>query len=209
MTPLSIDVVSDVVCPWCFIGDRRLAQALAARPDVAATITYHPFLLDPTTPDAGGDLREHLRRKYGADPDAMFGRVESAARGSGIPLDFSKVRRFASTVRAHTLIRLAAVKGTQHALARALFAAYFLDGRDIGDADTLAAIAEAHGFTRDEALAVMRDPGALDETRAEARAAAAQGISGVPFFVFADKFALSGAQPVEVFLQAIDRAVAA
>lgn len=208
-TELSIDIVSDVVCPWCYIGERRLALALAARPEVTARIAWHPFLLDPGTPDEGYDLRAHLRRKYGADPESMFGRVELAARASGLALDFAKVRRMPATVRAHTLLRLAAAKGTQHALSRALFDANFVDGRDVGDVDTLASIAEGHGFTRDEALAALTDPGALEVTRAEARNAASQGISGVPFFVFDDRLALSGAQPVEVFTKAIDRALEA
>ena len=206
---LTVDVVSVVVCPWCLIGTRRLQQVLAERPDVTATVSFHPFLLDPTTPEAGGDLREHLAKKYGMDPEKMFGRVEAVAKETGVPLDFAKVRRFASTVRAHTLLRHADAKGTQVALVNAFFDAYFLEGKDIGQSAVLAQIASGHGFTVDEATALLASDAELRATREEAAAAAAQGITGVPFFVFGGKFAFSGAQPKEVFVQALEKATVA
>ncbi len=209
MKQLDIDIVSDVICPWCFIGSRRLEQALAPPPEgVEVGVTYRPFLLDPSTPKEGADLRERLRAKYGADPEKMFGNVEAAARSSGIPLDFSKVRRTPSTIAAHTLLRHAIDKGTQAALARALFEGYFLEGRDIGDADVLAAIAGAHGFEADEAIRIVRDEGELARTREEAGEAAASGVRGVPFFVLGGRLAVSGAQSVEVLRGAIGRALA-
>lgn len=204
---LSIDVFSDVVCPWCLIGTRRLDQALAQRPDVHATIEFHPFVLDPSTPPEGADLREHLRKKYGMNPESMFGRVESAARESGIPLDFSKVRRSVRTTSAHALLDAALPKGTQRALKAALLDAYFLDGIDVGNEDELVKIASKHGFSEDEARAAVRDESRLARVRAEAAAASRQGINGVPFFVFGGKLAFSGAQPVDTFLKVIDRAV--
>src|SRR5688572_15685124 len=100
---LSIEIVSDVVCPWCFLGHARLKTALAARPDLDPSIRFTPFLLDPSIPKDGRDLREHLGKKYGVDPERMFGRVEAAARESGIPLDFGKIRRFPSTLPAHVV----------------------------------------------------------------------------------------------------------
>lgn len=204
--PLSIDIVSDVVCPWCFIGSRRLFQALERTGHADAEVTFHPFLLDPSTPTEGVDLRARLQAKYGVDPEAMFPRVEAAARESGIPLDFAKVRKSVSTVAAHTLLRHAADRGTQRALADALFSAYFLDGLDIGDTTVLASIAGKHGFTADEALALTRDPAELARTRGEATSASKQGITGVPFTIMAGKIAVSGAQPVEVFERAIAKA---
>ena len=209
MKQLDIDIVSDVICPWCFIGSRRLEQALAPPPEgIEVGVTYRPFLLDPSTPKEGADLRERLRAKYGADPEKMFASVEAAARSSGIPLDFSKVRRTPSTIAAHTLLRHAIDKGTQAALARALFEGYFLEGRDIGDADVLAAIAGAHGFEADEAIRLVRDEGELARTREEAGEAAASGVRGVPFFVLGGRLAVSGAQSVEVLRGAIGRAIA-
>src|SRR5690606_9229704 len=125
MRKLSIQVVSDVVCPWCLIGVRRLDLALEAFPDVEAEVRFLPFLLDPSTPEKGEDLRERLKRKYGLEPEAMFSRVEAAARESGLPLDFEKVTRSVATTRAHTLIRHALERGTQGALKRAILSAYF------------------------------------------------------------------------------------
>ncbi|CAN5730341.1 DsbA family oxidoreductase [soil metagenome] len=204
--PLSIAIVSDVVCPWCLIGTSRLEKALESFPDLEVEITYLPFLLDPSTPPEGADLRERLRKKYGGDPEAMFGRVEAAARKNGVMLDFAKVRRSANTIKAHTLLRHALEKGTQRAFAKALFGAYFLEGRDIGEDDVLASVASGHGFTAAEVKAILDDPAELKATRDEASAMSQQGIDGVPFFILGEKLALPGAQPVEVFRQAIEQA---
>jgi predicted DsbA family dithiol-disulfide isomerase len=206
---LSIDIVSDVICPWCFIGVRRLDQALESPKPVDANVVFQPFLLDPSTPAGGADLRERLFAKYGVDPEQMFGRVEAAARESGIPLDFAKVKRTPSTIPAHTLLGHALPKGTQRALAAALFEAYFLEGRDIGDPGVLGDIAASHGFDRDEAIRLAADPAKLASTRAEAAAAAARGIRGVPFFIFDGRIAVNGAQPAEVLRGAIEKATTA
>lgn len=207
MQSIAIDVVSDVVCPWCLIGVRRLELALEQLPNVQAEVRFHPFLLDPSTPDEGVDLRERLRSKYGIPAERMFERVEAAARESGIPLDFEKVRRSVATTRAHTLLRHALARGTQRALKKALLAAYFLEGRDVGDVDVLVEIASAHGFDADEARALLRDDQELRATREAASAMAARGISGVPFFILGQRLALSGAQPVETMKAAIERAI--
>lgn len=208
MRTLTIDVVSDVMCPWCFIGARRLDAALAGLSDVQATVRHVPFQLDPGTPAGGVDLRERLRAKYRADPERMFGRVESEGRASGIPLDFAKVRRSYPTLAAHTLLRLAEARGTQHALLDALYSAYFLEGRDVGDVDVLASIASAHGFTQQEAARLAADPAELAATRREVESVASQGVTGVPFFIFDERLAASGAQPVEVLRGAIERCLA-
>ena len=206
MQPLTIDLVSDVVCPWCFIGTKNLEAAIASL-GVETELSFRPFLLDPSTPRGGEDLRERLRRKYGGDPEQMFARVEQAARNSGIALDFSRVRLSCSTVDAHTLLRHALGRGTQAALAKALFAAYFQDGRDIGDRAVLTELALAQGFSPDsvEALLVEEERA---RTRAEAMALAEQGISGVPFFIFDQRLAVSGAQPAAVLKSAMEQALA-
>jgi predicted DsbA family dithiol-disulfide isomerase len=209
MQELTIDVFSDVICPWCFIGARRLDQALEPlarnEPDgVRAHVTFRPFLLDPSTPPEGADLRARLRAKYGADPERMFANVEAAARSSGIPLDFSKVRRTPPTIAAHTLLRHAAARGTQHDLAVALFEAYFLEGKDIGDPAQLAAIAARQGFDDDEARLLAADDRELRATRLEADDAVARGVRAVPLFVFGGRTKLSGAQPPDILRQAIE-----
>jgi predicted DsbA family dithiol-disulfide isomerase len=214
MRSLDIDVISDVVCPWCLIGTRHLDLALEGLPDVNATVRFRPFLLDPSTPPEGVDLRERLRSKYGGDPEAMFGRVEGAARAAGIPLDFAKIRRSVNTVRAHTLLRLALGSGDgagitkQGEVARALFRAYFLEGRDIGQVDVLTAIAPEHGLDKAEARRVVTDDAELARTRKEASEASAKGITGVPFFILDGRLALSGAQPPATLRAAIERALA-
>lgn len=203
MGVLAVDFVSDVICPWCFIGFTRLEQALEGQ---EADVTLRPFQLDPSTPPEGADLRERLRAKYGVDPEQMFGRVEAAAREAGIALDFAKVRRTPNTLKAHVLMGAAKAKGTQRALAKALFGAYFLTGEDIGDDAVLTKLATAHGFTEEEAAAVLADERARAATQDEAAELSAQGIRGVPFTIFEQKLAVSGAQPLEVFQQAIARA---
>ncbi|SHF93207.1 Predicted dithiol-disulfide isomerase, DsbA family [Kaistia soli DSM 19436] len=207
MGTLSIDLVTDIVCPWCFIGLTRLDNVLKET-GMEATITHHPYFLDPDLPAEGVDVAERLKAKYGGDVSAMFARVEAEARKSGIPLDLSKQPRQRPTDRAHALIRAAAEKGTQHALARALFEAHFLQSRNIADADVIAEIAVGFGFSDDEARAVVVDADALHRTRQEAAAMADMGIGGVPFFVFNRALALSGAQPEAVMADAMRQAAA-
>jgi predicted DsbA family dithiol-disulfide isomerase len=203
MRKIKIDVWTDVVCPWCLIGSARLDKAIAELPgDVSVEVENHPFYLDPNTPPEGYDVAEMLRKKYGRDPKAIWARAEEQAKLSGIDLDLSRQPRTFPTQKAHTVVRLAKPKGTQHDLANAIAASYFLEHRQVNDDEVLAEIAKAYGFTREEALNDMRDPRELDETHQLAIWAAQQGIQGVPFFVFDGKFALSGAQPQDVFAAA-------
>jgi len=205
-SPLNVDLVSDIICPWCFIGFVRLEEALTRTGATDAVLTLHPFQLDPSTPSEGADLRERLAKRFGGAPADVFRRVEAVARESGIPLDYEKVRRFPNTLKAHTLLGAAKARGSQRALARTLFEAYFLRELDIGDPSVLADLAAAHGFTRDEVLATLSDSSALEATRQEAAELSGQGISGVPFTIFEGKLAVSGAQGVEAFASVIERA---
>ena len=206
---LKIDVFTDVVCPWCLVGSVRLDKAVDRLPQgIDVTILNHPFYLDPTTPEEGVDNDEVLRAKYGRDPRELYERVEQEAAKSGIVLDLSAQPRRYPTAKAHTLTRLALPYGTQHPLANAIAEAYFLDHLQINDDNVLADLAERHGFDRGEAMDAINDPVQLAETERLANAAAAQGIRGVPFFVFNQKYALSGAQPEDVFIEAIERTLA-
>ncbi len=205
---LKVDLFTDIVCPWCLVGSVRLDKAIAALPaDVAVEVENHPFYLDPNTPPEGYDVAEMLRKKYGREPKDMWARVEGEAKKAGIDLDLGRQPRSFPTQKAHTLIRLAHDKGTQHALANAIAAAYFLDHKQVNDDEVLAEIATGYGFTREEALSKMRDAGELAISHELATAAAQQGIQGVPFFIFDNKFALSGAQPQEVFGMALAKAL--
>jgi len=197
-----IDIVSDIACPWCFIGVERLERALAET-GVAVSVTLHPYLLDPDGPDSGTDIRARLRQKSGGDPAPAFAAVERAARDTGIALDYDKLRLGYPTVRAHTLLRHAMAKGTQRALSRALFAAYFLEARNIADPAVLAEVAAPHGFSADEVQTLTSDPQELAQTRQAAEHAARSGVRGVPLFIFDGRSAISGAQPEAVFRDAL------
>ena len=205
---LKIDLFTDVVCPWCLIGSVRLDKALAALPaDVEVEVENHPFYLDPNTPAEGVVVADMLKEKYGREPKDMWARVEGEAANSGVTLDLSKQPRMFPTKKAHTITRLAKPLGTQHALANAIADAYFLEQQLINEDDVLADLAAAHGFEREEALRLMNDPRELAITQELAVAASQQGISGVPFFIFNQKFAMSGAQPEAVFAQALEQAL--
>jgi predicted DsbA family dithiol-disulfide isomerase len=206
---VTIDLFSDVVCPWCFIGGARLEQALAGlASEVQAEVCYHPFFLDPSVPKQGVSLTEKLRKKYGVEPKQLWGRVEAAARESGIQLDLSLQPMAYPTDAAHTLLRHAHARGTQGALAKAFFHAYFLEAKNIADDAVLADIAQQHGFTREEALELSTAPDELELTREEALSAAQGGIRGVPFFIFDGRLAVSGAQSVSVLQAAIRQTLA-
>jgi predicted DsbA family dithiol-disulfide isomerase len=202
---LKIDVFTDVVCPWCVVGSARLDAAVAKlADDIDVIIENHPFYLDPNTPPEGVVVADMLRERYGKDPSEMWARVEGEARKAGVELDLSKQPRMFPTKKAHTITRLAKPLGIQHELANAIANAYFLEHRQINDDNVLADIAVEFGFDRGDALDAMNDEHELAITEQLANDAASQGIRGVPFFVFGEKYALSGAQPAEVF----DRALA-
>jgi len=206
---LKIDVFTDVVCPWCLVGSARLDQAIDALPDdIEVVIENHPFYLDPNVPKEGVDVGQMLREKYGKEPKEMWERVESEAAKSGITLDLSQQPRMFNTAKAHTITRLAKPLGNQHELANAIADAYFLEHRQINDDNVLADIAVEFGFDRGDALDAMNDENELAMTEQLAVSAAQQGIRGVPFFVFGGKYALSGAQPAEVFEKALEQTIA-
>ena len=206
---LKVDVFTDVVCPWCLVGSVRLDKALAALPDdVDVIVENHPYYLDASTPKEGLVVADMMRQRYGREPTEMWERVESEARKSGIALQLAKQPRMYPTAKAHTLTRLAKPLGNQHEFANAIADAYFLDHRDIHDDNVLADLAVEFGFDRGDALDAMNDENELAITEQLATQATQQGIKGVPFFVFGEKYALSGAQPQEVFEHALAQSLA-
>lgn len=205
----TVDLFTDVVCPWCLVGSARLDRAIANLPaGVTVAVSNHPFYLDPNVPAEGVVVADMLREKYGREPSEMWARVEGEAKKAGIDLDLSKQPRMYPTAKAHTLTRLAKPLGTQHALANAIAAAYFLEHRQVNDDTVLADLGVAHGFDRNEALRIINDPEELAITEKLALDAARQGITGVPFFILANKYGLSGAQPQAVFDQALAQVAA-
>lgn len=200
---LKVDVYSDVVCPWCFIGGERLRQVLASLPEpMDVELSYKTYLLDPGVPEEGKDLAKRLEAKYGQNAGEIFARPTQAARELGLPLDFSKVPNTYNTLNAHTLLRHAKAD-QQPALARAFFEAYFLQGKNISQEAVLLPLATAHGFSAEEVKRLLADNGERNATMIAANDTQKLGIRGVPTFVFNDKVGLSGAQPEAIFRQAI------
>jgi predicted DsbA family dithiol-disulfide isomerase len=202
---VNIQVFSDVVCPWCYIGSTRLDRVLAEL-GMEANVSYLPFMIAPDTPPGGFDVAEDLRRKYGVDPRRLWDRAEAQARESGLELDLSRQKMSYPTAAAHTLIRHAGPRGTQRALVRALFEANFQQALHIADPEVLAPLGARHGFTEEEARKLVTDPGELLASRRAAGEAVGMGIRGAPFFILQGKIAFSGAQPEEVFRQALEEA---
>jgi predicted DsbA family dithiol-disulfide isomerase len=209
MASLNIELFTDICCPWCFVGTRRLEQALAEIGTSAdVTIVHRPFLLFPATPPEGIDVAAMLRERYGAaDARQVFAPAEAAARETGFALDLTKQPRACSTVAAHTLLRHADARGTGRAVADALYVAHFIDAKNVSQPDVLADVAQAHGFTPDEARRLVQDEGELNITRQDAQSAGVLGVRGVPHAVFNGRVALPGAQPLAVFRQAVASAL--
>lgn len=209
MNRIEIDVYSDFVCPWCFIGSRRLQAATEAFGELDVVTRHRPYLLYPNLPVGGIDLRASLAQRYGQNLERLFEPVEAAGRQSGIPLDFSKVTRVFPTVDAHTLARHAQPKGTANGFNEGIFTAYFLEGRNIADRDVLMDIAAPHDFSQAEARALLDDEGERRRTRDEAERTTKSGVRGVPLYVINGRQVVSGAQTPAVFTGVIERALAA
>jgi predicted DsbA family dithiol-disulfide isomerase len=203
---VQIEVWSDTVCPWCYIGLKRLQRALQQRPDRTATVRWLPFELNPDLPVEGMDRRDYMFNKFG-DPDRfknMQGQMRALTQDLGIDYRPELQTRMPNTRRSHMLIA-AAANNQQTELTEALFRAYFSSGRDIGTVETLLDVAVETGLPRDWAQGALDDSTLATDIETQQIAARRAEISGVPFFVFDRKFAISGAQEVTVFLQAIDR----
>jgi predicted DsbA family dithiol-disulfide isomerase len=212
--PLTIDVVSDVVCPWCFIGKRRLEGALAlyaaARPDEALpTVVWRPFQLNPGLPPEGMARADYVARKFGPRGGAVYDRVSAVGREVGIDFAFDRITRQPNTLAAHSLVELAGAQGRQDAVKEALFRAYFLDGVDLTARENLVAIATAAGLDRATVEAWLDDPQPREAAAAEDARAREFGIEGVPFFIFNGRLGVSGAQPAEVLFDAMKQAESA
>ena len=201
-----IEVYADVVCPWCYIGERRLARALAERPDLAVERRWRPFQLQPQLPPNGVPWADFARAKFGgvAQAHAAFARVTAVGAEEGLTFAFDHVVSAPNTVDAHRLILHADRQGREWAMADALFAAYFAGGADLNDPDQLVTAAERAGLPAAESRAFLAGDEARDDVLASQAEAAELGITGVPFFVLDGSYAVSGAQPVAVFLRALD-----
>ena len=206
---ITIDVVSDVVCPWCFVGKRKLEQALALVPELKVELNWRPFQLDPTIPQGGVSRREYMEKKFGPEKiAAIHDRLKGVGAEAGIPFALEKIERSPNTLDAHRVIRWAQPKGTQTALVDRLFALYFIEGADIGDRDLLAKLAGEHGLDAKAIRAALDTNQDAVAVQQEIASAVRLGVSGVPFFILAGRFGVSGAQPPEVLADAIRKAAA-
>jgi len=209
--PLVIDIVSDVVCPWCYVGKKHIEKALENMSDIEAIIRWHPFQLDPTIPADGYDRKAYKAKKFGdgGQLKAAHERLEGLGKSNGIAFQFDAISRSPNTLNAHRLIRWADEAGVQDAIVSSLFQSYFEEGLDIGDSSILAFIAGKAGMDSDLVAARLETDMDVESIRSEIAEAGRIGVSGVPFFILAQKLAVSGAQPSEVLMDAIRQAMAA
>jgi predicted DsbA family dithiol-disulfide isomerase len=208
--PVSIDVVSDVVCPWCYLGKARLEHAISALPDLAVTVRWRPYQLDPTVPTEGMDRADYIAKKFGSlgALDEAHKRLADMGRAEGIAYDFDKITRSPNTINAHRLVRFAGEAGKESDVVTRLFAANFTEGRDVGNLETLADIAGEAGMDRAATLARLQSDEGRAEVLAEIQDAYRIGVTGVPTFILAQRYGVVGAQSVETLTDAI-RQVAA
>ena len=207
-----IDVISDVVCPWCYIGQRRLAEALARLPDDDAArrapIRWHPFQLNPDLPQGGVPRKAYLEDKFGGPERAaqIYARVSAAGKMVDIPFAFDRIERQPNTRDAHRLISWVQAQGDASDLVERLFHAYFLEGRAIGDHAVLAAIAGEAGLDSAAARILLDSDAGVEAIAVMDGRAREIGVQGVPFFIFNQHIAVSGAQEPDVLLDAIAQA---
>jgi predicted DsbA family dithiol-disulfide isomerase len=203
--PLQIDIVSDVVCPWCYIGKRRIENALALVPEVPVEIAWRPFFLNPWVPREGIERDEYLTAKFGSVEayKNIAGRVVAAAAEEGLSYHPELVRRQPNTIDCHRLIHWADAAGKSGAIKQRLMELYFRDGGDLTDIDVLVQAAADCGLDADDIRRRLATDEDVALISAQAKDASDKGISGVPTFVFARKYAVSGAQPAEQLARAI------
>ncbi len=200
-----LDIISDPICPWCYIGKAYLDRALAARPDHPFTIEWHPYQLNPEMPASGMDRREYLETKFGGQEGAIkvYSEIAERAVEAGLEIDFGAIKRTPNTINAHRLIHWSGIEGRQAFVVAALFKAYFVEGRDIGADGVLCNIAESAGMDADMIERLLATDADLEDIRARDAHSREMGVRGVPTFVIANQHVLTGAQPADLWGQVI------
>ena len=202
---INVEIYADIICPWCYIGKRRLEDAFAKRPDITPVYHWRAFLLNPTMPRDGMDRNAYLHAKFGHSAAAVYGRIATAGLDSGISFRFDDIRRTPDSRAAHRMLIAA---GSENAmLSETLYRAYFIDGRDIGDMAVLAEIADAAG--QPNLLEKAADDAVGRQLENNLATANMLRLDGVPFFIFDAKYAIAGAHQPEHLIPAIDAAAAA
>jgi predicted DsbA family dithiol-disulfide isomerase len=213
MKTLAIDVVSDIVCPWCYVGKRRLERALALlavqQPDVEPVVRWHTFQLNPEMAPEGIAREDYVRNKFGDRADSIYERVAGVGKEVGIAFAFDRIARQPNTVVPHSLIAVSEPGMAQDAMVEAFFKAYFLEGLDLTEASVLMDVAESAGMDRVVAEAHLQNAELHSQTIDSDKAAREMGITGVPFFIFNQQVGLSGAHESETLLKAMNEAMKA
>ncbi|MER9857162.1 MULTISPECIES: DsbA family protein [unclassified Mesorhizobium] len=213
LNAITVDVVSDVVCPWCFIGQKRLDRAIAAVSDVDVHVRWRPFQLDPTIPPEGKDRREYMLAKFGSDERIreIHARIEPLGEAEDISFAFDAIKVAPNTLDAHRLIRWAGAAGEaiQNRLVRRLFQLNFEEGANIGDHALLVEAAREAGMDASVVATLLPTEADVEAVRTEIATASRMGISGVPCFLLEDKYAVMGAQDADTLADAIRQVAAA
>lgn len=204
-TPVKLDILSDPICPWCYIGKANLEAALAAEGENPFVIEWHPFQLNPDMPEGGMDRRDYLEAKFGGKEAAVraYTPVVDHAAKAGLTLNFEAMQRTPNTLDAHRLIHWAGIEGVQNAAVDALFRAYFVDGCDIGDTEVLADIADTIGMDAGVVMKLLKSDADRDAIRARDAHSRQMGVNSVPTFIVAGKHAVPGAQPPDLWRKVI------
>lgn len=205
---MKIDIISDTVCPWCFIGKRRLERALAMRPNITAEITWHPFQLNPEMPPDGIERQIYLKAKFGSSERAknIYRAVDQASVGEKLDLQLDDIKRMPNSLQSHRLLHYARRHDKQDVVAENLFQSYFFYGIDIGSIAHLIKIAAGSGLDGEDVRSYMESSEDIELVRGHDIQSRKLGVSGVPCFIIAEEYAISGAQESEVFLQVFDAA---
>ncbi|WP_299559248.1 DsbA family oxidoreductase [uncultured Sulfitobacter sp.] len=202
---VKLDIMSDPICPWCYIGKAHLDRALAQHPDHPFLIEWHPFQLNPDMPKAGMDRRAYLEAKFGGKEGAVkaYAPVVEHAEKAGLNINFEAMKRTPNTMDAHRLIHWAGIEGRQTAAVSALFKAHFVDARDIGSAEVLADIADGIEMNASVVGRLLETDADLDDISERDAHSRSMGISSVPTFIVGGRHAVPGAQPPELWAQVI------
>mgnify|MGYP001826861746 FL=1 len=203
---IKIDVISDPICPWCYIGKTHLDKALAQVPDHPFVIEWHPFQLNPDMPAEGMDRRAYLEGKFGGKEGAVraYAPVVENAAAAGLSIDFEAMKRTPNTIDAHRLIHWAGIEKRQTAAVSALFEAYFVEGRDIGDREVLADIADSIEMDAAVVAKLLASDADVEDIRNRDAHSRQMGVNSVPTFIVGGKHAVPGAQPPELWLRVIE-----